>query len=101
MTIEEFWEQFRAGKIAVLMGDQEERKIFFREAEERGFRTEDFPYNLAIYPWAIFALNQVTGWTGEGGACRPSIRMSFADVQSILDGDDETDLHIEDMEDIL
>lgn len=102
MTIEEFWEQFRARKIAVAIRNREDQDVFWRAASEAGLQTSSNLYSLAEFPWAIFSLlGSLSGWTGGGVAYHPDAYMTFEDVKNILSGGEEIELCAEGLESIL
>lgn len=102
MTIEEFWEQFRARKIAVAIRNREDQKNFWEAASTAGLQTSSQHYSLAEFPWAIFTLSSlVAGWTGDGTTYRPDTYLTFEAVKDILNGLEEVELCAEGLESIL
>ena len=102
MNAEEFWEQFRARKIAVAIRNREDQDVFWRAASDAGLQTSYKSYSLAEFPWAIFTLSScLTGWTGGGSAYCPDTYMEFEDVKNILSGGEEIELCAAGLESIL
>lgn len=102
MNAEEFWEQFRARKIAVAIRNRSDQSVFWEAASAAGIQTSSKLYSLAEFPWAIFSLSgSLTGWTGGGVAYHADTYMEFEDVKNILSGDEEIELCAEGLESIL
>lgn len=102
MNAEEFWEQFRARKIAVAIRNREDQDVFWRAARDAGLQTSFKDYGLAAFPWAIFSLeSKLSGWTGRVGAYRPYAYLTFESVKNILSGGEEIELCAAGLESIL
>lgn len=102
MSIDEFWEAFRDHQVAVRVNTIDQKSVVTELAQEHGYYIGSQEYSIRQYPWVVYWLGAVTGWTGViAGTLHPETLLEYDEFQDIMDGAGEVNLSSSDLGAIL